>query len=73
MITFDVVGGSAAISFSPAGVDVLWASPNPGFDVSTEPESPGLKVEFRASHHRSSIEAWWTSGPRHDIDEEADD
>ena len=72
-LTFQLVGGSTAISFSPAGVDVLWASPNPGFEVKIEPESPGTKVEFRSDNHRSRVDAWWADGPRHEIREEADD
>jgi hypothetical protein len=69
---FNLVGGSTAISFSATGVTVLWANPNPGFDVDIEPESPGWKVEFRSDTHRSRIDVWWSGGPRHEIREEAD-
>ena len=69
---FNLVGGSTAISFSATGVTVLWANPNPGFDVDIEPESPGWKVEFRSDDHRSRIDVWWSGGPRHEIREEAD-
>jgi hypothetical protein len=68
-----LTGGTTAISFSASGVDVLWATPNPGFDVSIEAESPGLKVEFRAEHHRSRVDAWWSGGPQHSIREESED
>jgi hypothetical protein len=68
--TFALTGGTTAISFSPSGVTVLWATPNPGFDVKIEPESSGIKVEFRADNHRSRIDAWWSGGPRHEIREE---
>jgi hypothetical protein len=69
---FNLVGGSTAISFSATGVTVLWANPNPGFDVDIEPESPGWKVEFRSDDHRSRIDVWWSGGPRHEIREEPD-
>ena len=71
--TFSLTGGTAAISFSSSGVQVLWATPNPGFDVSIEPESPGVKVEFRADHHRSRLDAWWSGGPQNRIREEPRD
>ncbi len=71
--TFTVTGGTAAISFSVSGVEVLWATPNPGFDVNIEAESPGTKVEFRAEHHRSRLDVWWSGGPQHDIREEPRD
>lgn len=71
-MTFHLVGGKTAVSFSPSEVRVLWATPNPGFEVRIEVESPGMKVEFRADHHRSRIDVWWSGGPRHDIREEPD-
>lgn len=72
VLTFHLIGGKTAISFSAASVQVLWATPNPGFEVRVEPESPGIKVEFRADHHRSRIDAWWDGGPQHEIREEPD-
>ena len=71
--TFTLTGGTAAISFSATGVQVLWATPNPGFEVRIEPESSGIKVEFRADHHRSRVDAWWSGGPQHSIREEPRD
>ncbi len=68
--TFSLTGGTAAISFSSSGVKVLWATPNPGFEVKIEPESPGVKVEFRADHHRSRVDAWWSGGPQSSLREE---
>lgn len=68
--TFALTGGTAAISFSASGVEVLWATPNPGFSVEIEPGSPGIKVEFRADHHRSRVDAWWFEGPQHSVREE---
>ncbi len=72
-LTFNLIGGSTAISFSATGVHVLWATPDTGFAVSIEPESSGVQVEFRADNHRSRIDAWWSEGPQTEIREEAED
>ena len=68
--TFTLVGGTTAIRFSPSSTKVLWATPNPGYEVRIEPESSGVKVEFRSDDHRSRIDAWWDNGPRHEIRED---
>lgn len=68
--TFSLTGGATAIKFSPSSTKVLWATPNPGYEVRIEPESEGVKVEFRSDDHRSRIDAWWDGGPRHEIREE---
>lgn len=68
--TFTLTGGTTAIRFSPSSTKVLWATPNPGYEVRIEPESEGVKVEFRSDDHRSRIDAWWDDGPRHEIREE---
>ena len=68
--TFTLTGGTTAIRFSPSYTKVLWATPNPGYEVRIEPEPPGIKVEFRSESHRSRIDAWWDDGPRHEIREE---
>ena len=67
--TFPLVGGVTSIRFSPSETKVLWATPNPGFEVRIEPESDGVKVEFRSDDHRSRLDAWWENGPRHEIQE----
>lgn len=72
-LTFNLVGGSTQISFSPSAVTVLWATPNPGFEVEIEPETPGIKVEFEADHHESRVDAWWSDGPEYDIREKPKD
>ncbi len=69
--TFQLVGGTTAISFSASEVKVLWATPDPGYEVDIEPESPGIKVRFRSDVHESRVDAWWSGGPRHEIREEA--
>jgi len=61
------------VSFSPTGVSVLWASANPGFQVSVEEESPGMKVEFDSEDHDSRLDVWWSNGPQWLIDEEERD
>ena len=72
-LTFHLVGGTTAVSFSPQEVTVLWASPNPGFGVELYYEGSGMKVDFRSNSHRSRIEVWWANGPQHDIDEDANE
>ena len=71
-VTYTLVGGTAAVRFSAAGVGVLWATPAAGFDVEVEPEGGGHKVEFRSGAHRSRLDVWWQDGPRHTIGERAD-
>ncbi len=68
--TFTLVGGATSIKFSPSYTKVLWASPNPGYEVRIDPTSDGVEVEFRSDDHRSRIEAWWDNGPRHEIRED---
>ena len=66
---YTVAGGTASISFAPDDVKVLWATPAPGFTVSSEPEGPGIRVEFESSNARSRIDAWWDGGPQDRVDE----
>lgn len=68
--TFNVVGGTTAISFSGNAVEVLWATPNPGFDVEIKPGSSSVRVEFESNEHKSRIDAWWSDGPQQDIRED---
>jgi hypothetical protein len=63
--TFRVTGGSAALRFSPAGVTLLWATPDPGYEVRQEPgDRDGLRVEFEGASAESRIDAWWDGEPR---------
>lgn len=63
--TYRLTGGSVALQFSPASVTVLWANPNPGFDVEREPEhGNGVKVEFESDTHESRVDGWWAGGPQ---------
>lgn len=69
--TYQLVGGSAALRFTPEGVTVEWATPAAGFSVEIEPEhGNGVKVEFRSDSHRSRVDGWWEGGPRDRIREE---
>ncbi len=70
--TYLLVGGTATLRFSPAGVTVVAANPNPGFSVEIEPEGTGVEVSFRHDGHRSKVEAWWADGPRDAVEEESD-
>lgn len=75
--TFDVTGGAAALRFSPDGVTVVWATPDPGYEVESEPgDGNGWRIEFEGDAGQSRIDAWWDGGPRsrvRDADDESHD
>ena len=72
--TFRMEGGVATLRFSPAGVEVVGATPNEGFSVDNEPEhGNGVKVEFESDAHKSRIDAWWDGGPQVERRENGDD
>jgi hypothetical protein len=69
--TYNVVGGSVSLRFSPSGVTVVWATPAAGFEVEVEPEhGNGVRVEFESDDHRSRVTGWWDGGP---LDETRED
>jgi hypothetical protein len=71
--TYNLVGGSAALSFSSAGASVVFATPEPGFEVDVEPQNGnGVRVEFESEGHRSRVDAWWDGGPQDRVREEPD-
>lgn len=68
--TYELVGGTAVLRFSPAGVEVVFATPNPGFSVEEEPEhGNGVKVEFESESHESRVDGWWDNGPQERVRE----
>lgn len=72
--TYNTVGGSAALRFTPEGVTVLWATPHAGFDVEVEVErddGDGVRVEFESDSHRSRVEGRWAGGPKDRVREQA--
>jgi hypothetical protein len=69
--TYDLVGGTATVRFSAAGVTVLTATPAPGFTVEIEDSHDGGKrVEFDSDGHESRLDAWWDGGPRDEVRED---
>ena len=69
--TYELVGGTAVLRFSPSGVEVVFATPNPGFSVEEEPEhGNGVKVEFESESHESRVDGWWDGGPQERVREE---
>ena len=63
--TFTLTGGSTEVRFGPEGIEVLWATPAPGYTARIEDEGGGvIKVEFRSGRARSRIDLWWDDGPR---------
>jgi hypothetical protein len=73
--TYNLIGGTATLRFSPDGVNVVVASPNSGFSVQLEPshEGAGVQVEFVSEHHQSTVEGWWDGGPVDDVEESDED
>ena len=72
--TYNLIGGSATLRFSPSGVSVVWANPNPGFRAEIDNRSDGgVRVRFDSDSHRSELEAWWDGGPRDQVQEEGGD
>lgn len=69
--TYTSQGGSATLSFSPAGAEVVVSQPNDGYGVDIEPEhGNGVRVEFESDSHRSRIEGWWDGGPQDRVREQ---
>lgn len=69
--TYNLIGGSATLRFDPSGkVTVVWADPNPGYQVEVDNRSDGgVRVRFESSSHRSQVEAWWDNGPQDRVEE----
>lgn len=62
--TYNLVGGTATLRFSPAGVEVVFANPAPGFIAEVgHGDGNGIRVEFEADHHESRVDGWWDGGP----------
>jgi cytoskeletal protein RodZ len=72
--TYNLIGGSVTLRFSPSGVSVVWADPNPGFRAEVDNRSDGgVRVRFESDSHRSEVEAWWDGGPQDRVQEEGGD
>jgi hypothetical protein len=68
--TYATVGGTTTIRFSATAVEVVLATPNPGFAARVEQRgATAVRVEFESRDHRSRVEASWSGGPTHDIRE----
>lgn len=66
--SYVLVGGVVAVSYSSTSVKVAWATPLPGYSVSTRQVSATrVEVEFTGVANRSHLDAWWDGGPRHTI------
>jgi hypothetical protein len=72
--SYDLIGGTVTLRFSPSGVSVVVATPSPGFSVEIgDSHDTGKKVEFEGEDHKSRVEGWWDGGPQDEVREEADD
>ena len=69
--SYALTGGSAALRFAPSGVTVVFATPNPGYQVRSEPtDGGGWRVEFDGDDGRSRVEGWWDGGPQDRVDDD---
>ncbi len=71
-MTFHLIGGTTAISFSSTMLEVLWATANPDFTVDLSGNGNNVDVEFDSDDHHSEIAAWWDDGPQWMIRESED-
>jgi hypothetical protein len=72
--SYDLVGGTVTLRFSPSGVSVVVATPAPGFSVELgSTHGTGKQVEFEGEGHKSEVEGWWDGGPQDEVREDADD
>ena len=72
--SYALTGGSAALRFSPEGVSVVFATPNPGYSVrSDSTDGGGWRVEFDGDAGRSRVEGWWDGGPQDRVDDDGSD
>jgi hypothetical protein len=70
--TYNLVGGTVTLRFSPAGVTVLAAVPNAGFSVDiSETHGTGARVELEREDHGSRVDAWWDAGPQDEVREDS--
>jgi hypothetical protein len=68
--TFDLTGGRATLSFTPAGVQVIGVNPAPGYDWYVDQSRPGeLWVIFGSAGQESDLYAAWNGGPAASVTE----
>ena len=69
--SYELIGGTATLRFSAAGVTVVVATPKPGFTVDIGgSHSGGVRVEFEGDDHRSRLDGWWDGGPQDEVRED---
>ena len=66
--------GVGRAALHPDGVSVVFATPNPGYQVRSEPtDGGGWRVEFDGDAGRSRVEGWWDGGPQDRVDDDGAD
>ena len=71
--TYNLVGGSATLRFTPSGVSVVLADPKPGFSADVDDDGGRVRIRFESDSHRSQVEGWWDGGPRDEVREDGDE
>jgi hypothetical protein len=69
--SYRVTGGTAALAFTPAGVTVAYAAPDLGYQMRSEANDGGWRIEFEGPAGRSRIEGWWDGGPQDRVEDAA--
>lgn len=68
--SFRVDGGQAVIRMTVGRVQLVTATPNPGYSVDTVQNEPGnLAVQFTEPNHYFIIHAVWHNGPFAEVSE----
>jgi hypothetical protein len=67
---YSLVGGTVTVRFSPTAVTVISAVPRNGYSVELEQEGPTqVSVRFESDDHESRLDAYWSDGPRDEVEE----
>lgn len=73
--TFDLIGGSVTLAVGGGEVNLVSATPRPGFSAEYEHTGPReVEIKFESTDHKSKLEAKFEDGQLAvDIDEEPHD
>ena len=62
--SYRVTGGTAALALTPAGVTVAYAAPDLGYQMRSEADDGGWRIEFEARPAAAASRAGGTAGRR---------
>lgn len=67
--TYHLTGGTVAVRFENGQAHLLYATPAAGFTMENNSNSTSVDVRFRSDSHESRLEAFWSDGPQHTVEE----